>query len=134
MTASPGTVPSSPGPPGSTSRRARMACTKVATNSPMANWLGLSRGSRRISMEIAQLMQVAKADSDWVQVPDQEASFASIRFAPAQIDTIRRDPGQYHVLTSGVYLLKRYEIPAWSWARYPGHFTPKALLKKIVLK
>ena len=103
-------------------------------NGARKNWFGLSRASRRINMETAQLVEVTKADSDWVKVTDREAALGSVRFAAAQVDTIRRDPDKYHLLASGVYLLKRYQIPAWSWARYPGHFTPKALLKKVVLK
>lgn len=103
-------------------------------NGAFKNWFGLSRASRRINMETAQLVEVTKADSDWVKVTDHEATLAGVRFAAAQVDTIRCDPAKYHLLASGVYLLKRYQIPAWSWARYPGHFTPKALLKKVVLK
>ncbi len=44
-TAIPGTLPV-PSPLFVTSRRARMACTNVATNRPIANWLGLSRRIR----------------------------------------------------------------------------------------
>ena len=41
----PGTLPV-PSPLLVTSRRTRIACTKVATNSPIASWLGLSRRIR----------------------------------------------------------------------------------------
>ena len=44
-TATPGTCPV-PSPRSTTSRIVSTACTKVATKSPMASWLGLSRRIR----------------------------------------------------------------------------------------
>ena len=103
-------------------------------NGSAQNWFGLSRRSRRVNMELSQLFAAAQADSGWVQVVDHEADFTGLRFNRLAVDTIRFDGKKYHLLRRGDYILKRYRIPAWSWARYPAHFTPRAALKKIILR
>lgn len=103
-------------------------------NGSIENWFGLSRTSRRVNMEIARLINVVKADSSWLEVIDKESTFPEIRFQSSQTDTIGFDAKQYHFITTGTYILKRYRVPAWSWARHPEHFTKKAFLKKVVLR
>lgn len=103
-------------------------------NSSLKNWLGLSRGSRRINMEITKIAAATESDSIWTKIVDGKLVFYKSLISALRADTIRFESTQYHIIKPGVYILKRYQLPAWLWAKYEQHFTKKAFIKKVVLK
>ena len=107
--------------------------TTIKNSSP-ESLFGFSRRSRRLLLETSKLISVIKSDSAWLLPRKNIRSIHEINFKTQHIHTAKFNQKQFHMLEPGVYIVKKYEISPWAWAKYPKNFTNDTSFTKIILR
>ncbi|PJJ61044.1 SdpA family antimicrobial peptide system protein [Hymenobacter chitinivorans] len=103
-------------------------------NADAKSLYGFSRKSRRINMEISRVAALVKKDSSWVRVEDKDEVISRTQFTEVEITRAKADPERLRFITPGTYILKKYKIAPWSWAKYPDNFKKSAYVTSIILQ
>ncbi|UOQ71517.1 SdpA family antimicrobial peptide system protein [Hymenobacter cellulosilyticus] len=103
-------------------------------NASAESLYGFSRKSRRVNMEIGRVASLVKMDSSWVRVEDNDQIIAAVKFHGREIARSAFNQKQFRFIAPGTYILKKYKIAPWSWAKYPDNFKKSAYVTTIILQ
>ena len=97
-------------------------------NSSRQNLFGFSRASRRLNLEFSKFLPAIQSKC-WHSLPD-----GTTTGAPAAVTTVAFSTKQFKMLKPGMYIVKKFDISPWAWAKFPTRFAKHDSYATVCLK